>query len=113
MYATIDLLNKAKSLIPSDAEWCRKLGISRTTLAVARVRGRLTPTVAGAMAQAISEDPQLWIAVAALEAAPEGHLNQQLWNALHTGAKSLLYLIQQWSKYWPSRAIFFIKGIGV
>lgn len=88
MYTTIDLLNRAKDVIPSDAEWCRRLGISRTTLTVARTRGRLTPTVAGAMAQAISEDPKHWIAVAALEAAPEGHLNQQLWNALHTGAKS-------------------------
>ena len=88
MYTTIDLLNRANDLIPSDAEWCRRLAISRTTLAVARVRGRLTPTVAGALAHAIKEDPKHWIAVAALEAAPEGHLNQQLWNVIHSGAKS-------------------------
>ncbi|MFD2297324.1 hypothetical protein QRO11_17575 [Paracidovorax citrulli] len=88
MHTTMDLLDRANDLIPSDAEWCRRLAVSRTTLAVARVRGRLTPTVAGALAEAIHEDPKHWIAVAALEAAPEGHLNSHLWKLVQGGAKS-------------------------
>ena len=88
MHTTMDLLNRANDLLPSDAEWCRRLDIARTTLAVARVRGRLTPTVAGALAEQISEDPKHWIAVAALEAAPEGHLSSHLWEVIQTGAKS-------------------------
>jgi hypothetical protein len=88
MHTTMDLLNKANDRIPSDAEWCRQLSISRSTLAVARVRGRLTPVVAGALAEAIHEDPTHWIAVAALEAAPDGHLNSHLWEVVQGGAKS-------------------------
>ncbi|SDC08501.1 hypothetical protein SAMN05192589_101222 [Paracidovorax valerianellae] len=90
MHTTIDLLNRANDLMPSDAEWCRRLAISRTSLAVARVRGRLTPTVAGALAELINEDPKHWIAVAALEAAPAGHLNTHLWGLVQAGAKSFV-----------------------
>lgn len=112
MHTTIDLLNKANDIIPSDAEWCRRLAISRTTLAVARVRGRLSPTVAGALAEQINEDPKHWVAVAAIEAAPSGHLTDHLWSLIHSEAKSLLYLINHRANYRAPRAILFIKGIG-
>lgn len=82
MDTTMDLLNKAMDRIPSDAEYCRRLGISRTTFAVARVRGRLTPVVAGALAAEIGEDPEHWTAVAALEAAPAGQLSEYLWRRI-------------------------------
>lgn len=87
MQTTMDLLDKANDRIPSDAEYARRLGISRTTFAVSRIRGRLSPVVAGALAMEIGEDPEHWIAVAALEAAPEGHLKNALWKSQESWRK--------------------------
>jgi plasmid maintenance system antidote protein VapI len=72
MHTTMDLLAKAMSppYELTEADWCRELDISRTTLSVAKLRGKLSPVVAGNLARLIGEDVEHWIAVAALEAQP-------------------------------------------
>lgn len=84
MQTTMDLLNRANDRIPSDAEYARRLGISRTTFSVARIRGRLSPIVAGALAMDIGENPQHWMAIAAIEASPDGHLKEALWKKIRS-----------------------------
>lgn len=78
MKTTMDLLNHATKDNIKDAEWCRRLGINRTTLSVARLRGHLTPVVAGAMAKELGLDATMWTAKAAVEAAPNSALKDML-----------------------------------
>lgn len=78
MRNTMELLDKALAVEPSAKAWCDKLGLSRNTLAVGKVRGRLSPAIAGGLAMELGEDPQHWIAIAALEAEPESTLLQRL-----------------------------------
>lgn len=63
---TIELLDKALQTA-SAAEWQRRLGLSDATLYVARNRGSLSPAVAGALAEALGENVDHWIVIAALE----------------------------------------------
>lgn len=72
MRTTMDLLDKALST-PNKTQtaWCKELQIGRTTLAVARIRGRLSPTIAGNLARLLGEPIEHWIAVAALESEPD------------------------------------------
>lgn len=85
MKTTMDLLDKALSPETgiSAAEWCRQLGINRTGLAVARARGRLSPTVAGNLARLLGLSQQKWIAIAALEAEPESYGKRKIISTSH------------------------------
>lgn len=78
METTLDLLARAMVDSPSSAELCRALHVDRTTLAKARERGRLSPTLAGQLAERLGEDPIRWIAAAALEAEPASTAVQRL-----------------------------------
>jgi hypothetical protein len=78
MQTTMDLFSKALAFQPSAYAWCDELGLSKSTLAVAKHRGRLAPAVAGAIAMKLGEDTTKWIAIAALEAEPESSYKQQL-----------------------------------
>ena len=82
MQSTMQLLTKA--LQPeygmSATKWCEKLGVNRSNLAMAKVRGRLSPTMAGKLAVSLGEDAIKWIAIAALEAEPESNGKQELVN---------------------------------
>ncbi len=80
MQTTMQLLDKALAIKPSAYAWCNDLGLSKSTLAVAKHRGRLAPAVAGGLAMKLGEDVQEWIAIAALEAEPDSVLLQQLKN---------------------------------
>jgi len=77
MPSTIDLLNKALQKRTA-AQWCRHMNLARTTLSVAKVRGRLSPTLAGNLAMEIGQNPIYWAAVAAAEAEPPGPLREKL-----------------------------------
>src|ERR1700754_4873053 len=57
---TMDLLNVA---LESDnlRGWSRRLGLSEQALRTARSRGRLSPAIAGSLAEELSEDPSIWI----------------------------------------------------
>lgn len=78
MQRSIDLLDRALTLNQNYAEWCRTLGISRSTLHTAKARGRLSPTVAGNLARLLGEEETGWIALAALEGEPESQGKTQL-----------------------------------
>ena len=66
MKTTADLLNNALSKNPAPY-WTKKLKLARTTLATAKVRGRLSPAIAGALAEELGEDAAAWMVIAALE----------------------------------------------
>ena len=70
MKSTADLLQKAlsKEEMPY---WTKKLGLARQTLHTAKVRGRLSPAIAGALAEELGEDAAAWMVVAALEGERE------------------------------------------
>lgn len=70
MKSTMDLLDEALSKNTASF-WCRELSVNRTALAVARARGRLSPTIAGNLARLMGLDTERWIAIAAVEAEPE------------------------------------------
>lgn len=78
MDSTLTLLDKALAMNTNASEWCRQLEVSRTALAVARSRGRLSPTIAGNLARLMGEPVEHWIAVAALEAEPESKAKHTL-----------------------------------
>lgn len=66
MQTTINLLEKALAKQPAPY-WTQRLNLARTTLATAKVRGHLSPAIAGALADELGEDAQKWMVVAALE----------------------------------------------
>jgi plasmid maintenance system antidote protein VapI len=67
---TLDILSRAVQDAGSSAILARALKVDQSTLAKARERGRVSPTLAGQLAQRLGEDPTRWIALAALEAEP-------------------------------------------
>jgi hypothetical protein len=89
MPTTMQLLDRALATDPSAAEWCRKLGVSRTAIAVAKTRGRLSPTLAGGIATQLGEDPKEWITVAALEAEPDTPAKRQLMKRIGASIRNL------------------------
>jgi hypothetical protein len=63
---TMDLLSLALER-GNVRTWARRLGLSEEALRTARFRGRLSPSVAGALAEELKQDPAKWIVIAALE----------------------------------------------
>lgn len=66
MTETMKLLNKALES-KTAADWTRELGLSWTALNKSKLRGHLSPAIAGAIAEKLGLDAIKWIAVAALE----------------------------------------------
>lgn len=66
--------------------WAREIGIKPEALYMAKKRGRLSPTIAGALARFIGENVEHWICIAALEAEPESQEKTRL--AKMVGARS-------------------------
>ena len=77
MPTTMTLLDRALELQRA-AAWARVLNISEAAMSLARKRGRLSPTLAGNLAIRLGENPEHWIAVAAMEAEPESQLKNTL-----------------------------------
>ena len=77
MRQTLDLLNKALEKQSASA-WARALNITPSAITNARARGRLSPALAGNLAIDLGENPEHWVAVAALEAEPESELLTRL-----------------------------------
>lgn len=82
MQSSIDLLDKAMEGGDSQRELSRKLGMSSSTLSVARHRKHLSPTQAGTLAAWIGADVTLWTALAALEAEPKSRQRDSLMETL-------------------------------
>ena len=68
---SLDLINLALHRNPNQAHWCRELGVSRTTLAVAQSRGHLTPIVAADLARLLGENIERWTTIALLDSQPQ------------------------------------------
>ena len=83
MESTLTLYHKAMAIEPNAANWCNTLGLSRNALAVAKLRGRLSPGLAGALASNIpGEDPQRWINIATVEAEANPSIRGRLMRVL-------------------------------
>ncbi|MBT2323622.1 hypothetical protein J7E62_14835 [Variovorax paradoxus] len=67
---TMDLLDLALEQ-GSLRTWARRLDLSDEALRTARFRRRLSPVIAGALAEELQQDPAKWIIVAALETERE------------------------------------------
>lgn len=70
LQTTMELLDEALSRNTATF-WCKQLDVNRTALAVARARGRLSPTIAGNLARLMGLDMERWIAIAAIEGEPD------------------------------------------
>jgi hypothetical protein len=77
MTKTMELLSHALEKQRASA-WARELNLSDSAIPQARKRGRLSPVLAGNLAMKLGENPEHWIAVAALEAEPESELLTRL-----------------------------------
>ena len=67
---TMQLLEKALKQQPAPY-WTAKLKLARNTLSTAKVRGHLSPAIAGALAEELGEDAAAWMVIAALEGERE------------------------------------------
>lgn len=83
MQSTMQLLEKAMQIEPNAAALCKRIGASRSALHVARGHGRLTPVIAGNLASLLGEDVTRWIAIAAMESAPETPSKKRLLESLN------------------------------
>jgi hypothetical protein len=81
MPTTITLLEKALQ-VKRAAAWARELNITESAFAQAKKRGRLSPTMAGTLAEQLHEDAARWTAVAAIEAEPDSPLRDRLLRSL-------------------------------
>jgi hypothetical protein len=70
MQTTMTLLETALAKQPA-ARWTEELKLSRGAIATAKVRGHLSPAIAGAMAERLGENVDQWIVIAALESEKE------------------------------------------
>lgn len=77
MNSTMDLFAKALT-VQHGAAWAREFNVTPEAFSMAKKQGRLSPVLAGNIAMKLGEDPEHWIAVAALEAAPESELLARL-----------------------------------
>lgn len=85
MQTTLDLLEKALAQNPAPY-WTERLNLARTTLATAKVRGHLSPSIAGALAEEMGEDAQKWLVIAALEGERESACKSRMVRKFLTGA---------------------------
>ncbi|MDP3798878.1 MAG: hypothetical protein Q8R06_17325 [Polaromonas sp.] len=86
MESTMQLLNKALS-VQRAAAWVEDMNLSKSAISMAQKRGRLSPVLAGNLAIKLGENPEHWIAVAALEAEPESELLTRLRKAANSWRK--------------------------
>lgn len=77
MPTTMALLEKALR-VKRAAAWAKELNLTDSALTQAKKRGRLSPTLAGTLAEQLHEDAVKWTAVAAIEAEPDTPLRERL-----------------------------------
>ncbi len=81
MPSTMVLLERALA-VKRAAVWARELNLTDSALTQAKKRGRLSPTLAGTLAEQLHEDALKWTAVAAIEAEPATPLRDTLLRTL-------------------------------
>lgn len=85
MQTTMNLLDEALKLHPAPY-WHKKLGLTRTVLHTAKIRGNLSPAIAGALAEELGEPVEKWIVIAALESERESACKSRMVRKFITGA---------------------------
>lgn len=85
MQTTMNLLDEALKLHPAPY-WHKKLGLTRTVLHTAKIRGNLSPAIAGALAEEMGEPVEKWIVIAALESERESACKSRMVRKFITGA---------------------------
>lgn len=85
MQSTIELLEKALSSQPAPY-WTKRLNLARNTLGTSKVRGHLSPAIAGALAEEMGEDAQKWMVIAALESEKDSACKSRMVRKFLTGA---------------------------
>jgi hypothetical protein len=66
MQSTMNLLDKALAHQPAPY-WHERLNLSRNALHNAKMRGHISPAIAGALAEELGQNVNEWIVIAALE----------------------------------------------
>lgn len=89
MQSTMQLLHQALALNPKQSFWSEQLQTSKHAIAVAKLRGRLSPVIAGNLARLLGEDIQKWVAIAALEAEPESYGKRKILSTLEERATQI------------------------
>ena len=77
MTSTTDLLKMALKK-KTASEWARLYNLTPGTFTNAKTRGRLSPLLAGNIAIDLGENPDHWMAIAAIEAERESPLRDRL-----------------------------------
>jgi hypothetical protein len=85
MQNTMELLDKALELHPAPW-WHKKLNLSRNALHNAKIRGNVSPAIAGALAEELGEPVEKWIVIAALESERESACKSRMVRKFITGA---------------------------
>ena len=86
MKTTLDLLARALEG-QTNLALAGKLHVYSSALSKARDRGRLSPILAGQVAEQLGEDVTYWIALAALEAEPPSTARDKLRRDIRRGRK--------------------------
>lgn len=86
MQSTMELWKKALS-VHHQAEWARVMNVTPSAFSQATKQGRLSPVLAGNIAMEIGENPEHWVAVAALEQAGTNTRDADLLARLKTRGK--------------------------
>lgn len=97
MQHTMTLLTRALETRPAP-EWTRELGLSRNALANAKLRGHVSPAIAGAIAEKLGEDPIRWTAIAALESEKDSACKSRMMRVARTWSPA--HTIHIAAKYW-------------
>lgn len=66
MQSTMNLLDAALEKYPAPY-WHQRLKLNRNALHNAKMRGHISPAIAGALAEEMGENPEKWMVIAALE----------------------------------------------
>jgi len=92
---SIDLLHKAFEQEHSGAFWAQQLNVTRAAISLARVKGRLSPTLAAGLARLIdpARVPQ-WTALAAIEAEPDSYIKAKVHRPLQDALSYLSTLLR-------------------
>lgn len=85
MQNTMELLDKALEVHPAPW-WHKKLNLSRNALHNAKIRGNVSPAIAGALAEELGEPVEKWIVIAALESERESACKSRMVRKFITGA---------------------------
>lgn len=83
MKSTIELLTAATDRTNlSERALSTKLGHSPWTLSRGKLRGSLSPIVAGQLAEIVGESIERWMAIAAIESEPRSRVTDHLRKAI-------------------------------